>query len=65
MEWVYPDGTKSVQPLLSVLKSLKHNSSQTEFDHCFYKGNVDGEAGSIGRDLRRIRFMKNIYLQLP
>ena len=49
VEWVYPDGTKTVQPLKSMLKSLKHNSSGSyESDHCFYKGNVHGDSGSIG-----------------
>ena len=50
VEWVYPDGTKTVQPLQSMLKSLKHNSSGSyEVDHCFYKGNVHGDSGSIGK----------------
>ena len=49
LEWVYPDGTKTVQPLFSILKRMKNSSSELDFDHCFYKGNVNGERGSIGR----------------
>ena len=47
VEWVYPNGTKTVQPLASMLSALKRNSSEADVDHCFYRGNVYGETGSI------------------
>ena len=47
IEWVYPDGTKSVQPIASVLSTLKKNSTDADIDQCFYRGNVYGDTGSI------------------
>ena len=47
VEWIYADGTKSVQPLSSILSIMKADSADAEIDHCFYRGNVYGETGSI------------------
>ena len=49
VEWFYPDGMKTIQPIVSIVQRLKHNSSKLDFDHCFYKGNINGESESIGR----------------
>lgn len=47
VEWIHPDGTKSVQPLAAILGSMKKDSADAELDHCFYRGNVYGDTGSI------------------
>ena len=47
VEWIYPDGTKSVQPLVSILSTMKADSADPDLDHCFYRGNVYGDTGSI------------------
>ena len=47
VEWIYANGTKSVQPLSSILSTMKADSADSEIDHCFYRGNVYGETGSI------------------
>ena len=47
VEWIHPDGTKSVQPLASILSTMKTESADAELDHCFYRGNVYGDTGSI------------------
>ena len=51
VEWIHRDGRKSKQSLRSVLGNIKQRSPE-HFENCFFKGNVSGRVGSLGR--RRI-----------
>ena len=54
VEWIHRDGSKSKQSLRSVLGNIKQRSPE-HFENCFFKGNVSGRVGSLGR--RRIMIM--------
>ena len=50
VEWIHSDGSKSKQSLRSVLGNIKQRSPE-HFDNCFFKGNVSGRIGSLGKDV--------------
>ena len=48
IEWIHFDGSKSMEPLVSVLKEKTRSLYSSEDDFCFFKGSILGKTSSLG-----------------
>jgi len=47
VEWIHTDGSKTMEPLASIVKQRNKNVSHMDFDTCFFKGSISGEVSSL------------------